>query len=138
MPKPCILIVDDEREVLAVFSRALELDGCDTQIATSAHVAMALIEARPPDAILLDLNMPYVNGLGFLYRLREGHPHLPVAIITGLSTLDAPTRGEIRALNAELRFKPLPIAELQALARELLASNTGRQGDHRGGAAPAR
>jgi DNA-binding NtrC family response regulator len=137
MPKPCILIVDDEREMLAVFARALELDGCETQIATSAHVAMALIEATPPDAILLDLNMPYVNGLGFLYRLRESHPHLPVAIITGLSTMDAPMRGEIRALHAELRFKPLPIAEIQALARELLAQAHRTPGDHSGGAAPA-
>jgi DNA-binding NtrC family response regulator len=121
MSKPCILIVDDEHAVLQLFSRALELDGYDTQIATSAQAAIELIEAAPPHAIVLDLKMPFVNGLGLLYRLREVHPEMPVAIVTGVSNLDETTQREIRALNAELRFKPLPVAEIQALAHKLLA-----------------
>jgi DNA-binding NtrC family response regulator len=72
----------------------------DTQIATSATAAMALVEEAPPDAIMLDLKMPYINGIGFLYRLRDAYPHLPVTIITGVSNLDEATRREIRTLNA--------------------------------------
>lgn len=120
-PKPRVLIVDDQPEVLRVYSRALELDGCDTQTASNAQHAMDLINASPPDAILLDLKMPYVNGLGFLYRLRAEHPHIPVAIVTGLPNLDAQTMQEIQDLGAELAFKPMTIDEIQSVARRLLA-----------------
>jgi DNA-binding NtrC family response regulator len=82
---------------------------------------MGLVDAAPPDAILLDLKMPFINGLGFLYRLRETHPNIPVAIITGVSNLDDATLREIRTLDADLRFKPLPIAAIQTVARDLLA-----------------
>jgi DNA-binding NtrC family response regulator len=121
MPKPSILIVDDEHDLLRLFARALELNGYDIQLADSAQAAMAVIAAHTPDAILLDLKMPYVNGVGLLYRLRETHPEIPVAVVTGLSDLDETTRREIRDLDAELRFKPLPIVELAALVRNLLA-----------------
>ena len=116
-----MLIVDDQPEVLRVYSRALEVDGCETQTADSAQAAMALIGTAPPDAILLDLKMPYVNGLGFLYRLRESHPHIPVAIVTGMPNLDLTTCEEIRDLDADVAFKPMSISEIQAVARRLLA-----------------
>jgi len=53
--------------------------------------------------------MPFVNGLGFLYRLRANaaHAHVPVAIITGDSCIDDPVLEEMHDLGAELVFKPL-------------------------------
>ena len=125
-PKPRVLIVDDQPEVLRVYARALEIDGCDTQTAASAQAALDLINATPPDAILLDLRMPYVNGLGFLYRLREAHPGIPVAIVTGAPSVDVQTTQEIQELGAELAFKPMTIAELQSVARRLLGRSASR------------
>ncbi len=119
--RPSILIVDDQPEILGVYSKALEMAGYVTQISATAQAAMELIEAAPPAAILLDLKMPYVNGLGFLYRLRETHPHLPVAIITGVQAHTDATLQEIRTLGADLRFKPLSVSELHAVVRDLLA-----------------
>jgi DNA-binding NtrC family response regulator len=116
-----VLIVDDQPEVLRVYARALEIDGMDAQTADSAQAAMDLIDAAPPDAILIDLKMPYVNGLGFLYRVRESHPAIPVAIVTGLPSVDAQTTQEIHDLEADLAFKPLTVAEVQSVARRLLA-----------------
>jgi len=116
-----VLIVDDQPEVLRVYARALEIDGCDTQTALSAQAAMDLINEGAPDAILIDLKMPFVNGIGFLYRLRATHPHLPVAIVTGLPALDAQTTQEIEELRADVAFKPMTIAEVQSVARRLLA-----------------
>ena len=121
MSKPLILIVDDEPHMLNVMSRALELILFNTQTARNAETALELVRAAPPDAIMIDLKMPFINGLGFLHRLRETHPDLPAAIVTGTPELDDATLTEIRSLGADLRFKPITIAEIQALARHLVA-----------------
>jgi DNA-binding response OmpR family regulator len=66
--------------------------------------------------------MPLVDGLGFLRRLREYERHrsTPVAIVTGDYFLDDDVSAELRALGAELRFKPLWLDDLLGLARNLL------------------
>lgn len=116
-----ILIVDDEPAVRTVYARALELDGHTTHEAASAEEGLELVRSTPPDAILLDLKMPFISGIGFLYRLREAEPTMPVAMITGMTDLDEATHEEIRVLGAELRHKPLPMAELQVIVRQLLS-----------------
>jgi DNA-binding response OmpR family regulator len=126
MTKPArILIVDDDETVLQTFAKALSLEGYDVRIAASPLVGLQAIEETAPDAILLDLRMPFVNGVGFLYRLRalSGHRHTPVAIITGDSCIDDPAMVEIEGLEAEVRFKPMWIDEVVILTRELLAKS---------------
>ena len=120
MASPSILIIDDREEVRDAFSRALALDGYETRTAESAESAMQLVEATEPDAILLDFMMPVVNGLGFLRRLRETHRRTPVAVITGKSDVDDATVREIHSLDAEIRFKPISVAQIQAVVRHLL------------------
>jgi len=118
---PRVLIVDDRPKVLALCARALEGAGYEAPTAPTAQVAMDLVEATPPDAILIDLQVPYVHGLGMLYRLRKAHAHIPVAIITGISNLDEAAVAEIRALGADVRLKPMSSDDIQTVARELLA-----------------
>jgi DNA-binding response OmpR family regulator len=117
---PTILIVDDQPEVLQIYSRALHVAGYRVQIADSAEVALQLVEAEPPDAVLLDLKMPYINGMGLLYRLRKGHPRMPIAMMTGMSTLDTDSLQELAMLDTGVHFKPLTIAEIQKVADDLL------------------
>ena len=124
MTKPArILIVDDDETVLQTFAKALSLEGFDVRVAADPLVALREAEDTPPDAILLDLRMPFVNGLGFLYRLRAqaAHRHTPVAIITGDSCIDDPAMNELQRLDAEIRFKPMWIDEVVTLTRSLLA-----------------
>ena len=118
-----ILIVDDDETVLQTFAKALSLEGYDVRTAASPLVGLQEVEDTPPDAILLDLRMPFVNGVGFLYRLRahEAHRHTPVAIITGDSCIDDPALIELHGLDAEVRFKPIWIDEVVTLTRTLLA-----------------
>lgn len=117
-----ILIVDDDATVLQTFAKALSLEGYDVRTAASPLVGLQEIEETPPDAILLDLRMPFVNGVGFLYRLRaqSAHRHTPVAIITGDSCIDDPAMTELQGLEAEVRFKPMWIDEVVTLTRALL------------------
>jgi DNA-binding response OmpR family regulator len=118
-----ILIVDDDETVLQTFAKALSLEGYDVRTAATPLLGLREVEDTPPDAILLDLRMPFVNGVGFLYRLRaqSAHRHTPVAIITGDSCIDDPAMSELQGLEAEVRFKPMWIDEVVTLTRSLLA-----------------
>jgi two-component system response regulator MprA len=128
MARPRILIIDDQEEVRDAFSRALVLDGYETRTAENADSAMQAVEAMEPDAILLDLMMPRVNGLRFLYRLRETHRHTPVAVITGKSDVDDYTVREIHNLDADIRFKPISIAQIHQVVRRLLTKRRRSEG----------
>ena len=118
-----ILIVDDDETVLRTFAKALSLEGYDVRTAASPLVGLEEAEQSAPDAILLDLRMPFVNGFGFLYRLRAlgAHRHTPVAIITGDSCIDDPALNELHDLNAEVLFKPIWLEEVLSVTRDLLA-----------------
>jgi DNA-binding response OmpR family regulator len=118
-----ILIVDDDETVLQTFAKALTLEGYDVRIAASPLTGLQQVEDTPPDAILLDLRMPFVNGIGFLYRLRAqaAHRHTPVAIITGDSCIDDPMLEEVHELDAEVLFKPIWIEDVVKLTRSMLA-----------------
>jgi len=118
-----ILIVDDDETVLQTFAKALSLEGYDVRTAASPLVGLEEAEQSVPDAILLDLRMPFVNGFGFLYRLRAlgAHRHTPVAIITGDSCIDDPSLDELHDLDAEVLFKPIWLEEVLSVTRNLLA-----------------
>jgi DNA-binding response OmpR family regulator len=119
-----ILIVDDDEGVTQTFARMLRLEGYQVRTAVSAETGLREAEHSHPDAIILDLRMPLVDGLGFLRRLRA-HDHqrtTPVAIVTGDYFLDETVASELQQLGAELRFKPLWLEDLVGLARNLLQS----------------
>jgi DNA-binding response OmpR family regulator len=119
-----ILIVDDDEGVTQTFARMLRLEGYQVRTAVDAEHGLLEAEQSRPDAIILDLRMPLVDGLGFLRRLREKDEHrsVPVAIVTGDYFLDDAVSTELRELGAELRFKPLWLEDLVGLARNLLQS----------------
>src|SRR4029079_19804300 len=117
-----ILIVDDDEGVTQTFARMLRLEGYTVRTAVSAEKGLLEAEHHQPDAIILDLRMPLVDGLGFLRRLRarDEHRATPVAIVTGDYFLDDSVSNELRELGAELRFKPLWLEDLVGLAPNLL------------------
>ena len=119
---PRVLIVDDDGATADSFSRTLRLEGYEVWAGLSAEEGLTLAQTPQPHAVVLDLRMPLTSGLQFLRAIRaiEGLATTPVAIVTGDYGLDDEVRDEIRALGAELRFKPIWIEELVTLARELL------------------
>ena len=119
-----ILIVDDDEGVTQTFARMLRLEGYQVRTAMSAENGLLEAEQSHPDAIILDLRMPLVDGLGFLRRLRahDDQRSVPVAIVTGDYFLDDTVSNELRELGAELRFKPLWLEDLVGLTRNLLRS----------------
>src|SRR5580765_6263083 len=80
-----ILIVDDDEGVTQTFARMLKLEGYQVRTAFNAETGLQVANEALPNAIILDLRMPLVDGLGFLRRLRsvDEHRSVPVAIVTG-------------------------------------------------------
>jgi DNA-binding response OmpR family regulator len=117
------LIVDDDQGVTQTVGGILQLEGHDVRTANNAAEALLVVSAFQPEAIIVDLRMPLVNGLGFLYRLRL-QPQcvaVPVAVITGDCAVPEESLREIRELGAELHYKPMWGDEVVALASDLLA-----------------
>ena len=117
-----ILIVDDDEGVTQTFARMLKLEGFQVRTAINAETGLKVANESQPNAIILDLRMPLVDGLGFLRRLRsqDDQRSTPVAIVTGDYFLEDSVANELRELGAELRFKPLWLEDLVGLARNLL------------------
>lgn len=117
-----ILIVDDDRSVADTFARMLQLEGFTVATALDPTVGLELADSIRPQAIILDMRMPLVNGIQFLRQVRS-RPHLadvPVAIVTGDYFLSETLQEELRTLGATLRYKPLWLEDLVALARTLI------------------
>jgi DNA-binding response OmpR family regulator len=110
---PTILIVDDHVALAQGFALALERSGYRALVANSAEFALHEAQTYHPAAIVLDFQMPMINGVGFLYRLRADanlRP-TPVLVVTGQSLADE-VLSELRELGADVRVKPIGVAEL--------------------------
>jgi CheY-like chemotaxis protein len=123
-----ILIVDDDPDVTRTFARMLALDGYEVHTAHDAESGQRAIDASHPDAILLDLRMPLVGGLGFLRQLRTRSDcrKTPVAVITGDYQVDAAVSCALRELGADVYLKPVWLEDLLDITRRLLSTPAPR------------
>jgi two-component system response regulator PrrA len=117
-----ILLVDDDEGVIQTAARMLRLEGYTVRTAMNGELGLDEANLCRPDAIILDLRMPLVDGVGLLRRLRQHDHHrgTPVAIVTGDYFLDDALAEEIVELGAQLKFKPLWLEDLVGLAHNLL------------------
>jgi CheY-like chemotaxis protein len=122
VPTRRVLVVDDDEALRSVYSRVLTKEGYAVHMAASAEDALAYVNQERPDAILLDLRMPLINGVGFLYRLRQdpANQNIAVALITGETTLDESTISDLRTLSAQVWHKPLSLDDIRRVTRALL------------------
>lgn len=84
-----VWIVDDDRSIRWVLEKALQKAGIKTQCFSSAEGIIERLDEVQPDAILTDIRMPGLDGLGLLKRLQERCPELPVIIMTAHSDLES-------------------------------------------------
>src|SRR4030095_6753856 len=88
MPKPRILIVDDDQGTLASLSRAFALEGYTALTAPSGTRELERLEEEDVDAILSDVVMPEMDGLDFLARARVKAPDVPVILMSGQASVE--------------------------------------------------
>ena len=118
-----VMIIDDEPSVREFFALALESAGFATVRAPSSEVALHLLdEGLRPDAVLLDVNMPGLGGLGFLLQLRATprYARLPVAIITAQPKLPHAVQSVADYMRVPVHHKPLDMEAVLSLTNRLV------------------
>ena len=126
-----ILIVDDEAHILQVLSLKLRNCGYDIATAIDGEDALYQVKSDPPDLIISDVQMPYLNGLEFAKALSSDSStsHIPVVILTARGhTLEA-SDTDIPNIRKVLSkpFSPRGIAELVAtLLKDVSTRDAGK------------
>src|SRR3954470_11980022 len=114
-----ILVVDDEPAVRDAVDRALRLEGYETELASDGAEALDVLADRAPDALVLDVLMPYVDGLEVCRRLRAAGDRTPVLILTARDAVADRVRG-LDAGADDYLVKLFALEELLARVRALL------------------
>ena len=115
-----ILVVDDERAVRESLRRALELEGYEIELADDGLGALAALEAGDePDAMILDVLMPGLDGLEVARRVRREGSRVPILMLTARVEVDDRVAG-LDAGADDYVTKPFALDELLARVRALL------------------
>ncbi len=121
VPRARILVVDDQEDNVEVLRARLEARGYETITARDGEQALQIVEASPPDLILLDVMMPKLDGNEVARRIK-GNPALPFIPIIMQTALDS-TESKVEGLGAgadDYITKPINFAELEARVRSML------------------
>ena len=117
-----VLLVDEEEEFVTALGERLELRGFQVLTANDGAEALRLVQADPPEVVVLDVRMPGVGGLEVLKQMRSDHPKIPVILLTGLGS----TREGIEGMQLgafDYLMKPIQIEKLIENMREATRSN---------------
>ncbi|MDQ1361155.1 MAG: two-component system, OmpR family, response regulator MprA [Acidimicrobiaceae bacterium] len=114
-----ILVVDDDPSVSAALNRALRLEGYEVAVAGDGPVALEEIAVRPPDAVVLDIQLPTLDGLEVCRRIRAAGDDTPVLMLTARDAINDRVQG-LDAGADDYLVKPFALAELLARLRALL------------------
>lgn len=123
--QPKILITDDERNIRLMLRTALEAEGYAIEEAANGEEALGAIERTTPDLVLLDLNMPVLDGMSVLERLHAGATgpavrRPKVVVLTAYGSISAAVKAT-RLGAADFVEKPVTPDELREIVKGVLA-----------------
>jgi DNA-binding response OmpR family regulator len=138
MSKHRVLIVEDEQDIAGLIKHTLERGGeAEAEIVGSGDAALKAVTDRPPDLIILDLNLPVVSGVEVcrILRSRPDVPRVPIIMLTARTSEDDRVSGLDQGAD-DYVTKPFSIRELSARVRAVLrrgaAADERRAAQYRG------
>jgi DNA-binding response OmpR family regulator len=123
-----ILVVEDDEPLRALLARGLAEDGHVVDALADGREIDAYLAATPYDALVLDLNLPYEDGLSILRRLRARSEATPVLLLTARDAADDVAAGLNAGADDYLR-KPFAFVELEARLRSIARRSPSWSGD---------
>jgi two-component system, OmpR family, response regulator MprA len=118
-PKPRVLVVDDDRSVRDSLRRSLEFNGYAVSLASDGAEALASIAGHAPDALVIDVMMPRLDGIETTKALRTAGNDLPILVLTARDSVGDRVEG-LDAGADDYLTKPFALEELLARLRALL------------------
>ncbi|HLM08343.1 MAG TPA: response regulator transcription factor [Thermoleophilaceae bacterium] len=122
-----LLLVEDDRSLRDALRRALGLAGYEVLSAAGGQEALTQVAVARPDAVVLDIGLPDIDGLEVCRRLRAAGNRLPVLMLTARDAVDDRIDG-LDAGADDYVVKPFDVGELKARLRALLRRSLG-EGD---------
>ncbi|MGW4477112.1 response regulator transcription factor [Rhodococcus triatomae] len=114
-----VLVVDDDEDVLSSLHRGLRLSGFTILTATNGAEALSVVAERAPDAVVLDMNMPILDGASVVTALRAMGNEVPICVLSARSSVDDRVAG-LEAGADDYLVKPFVLAELVARINAML------------------
>jgi two-component system, OmpR family, response regulator MprA len=114
-----ILVVDDDRSVRESLRRSLAFNGYQVELASDGQAALDAVMAQRPDAMVLDVMMPRLDGLEVCRRMRAAGDELPILVLTARDAVSDRVAG-LDAGADDYLPKPFALEELLARLRALL------------------
>ncbi len=127
-PNPYIAIVDDDGAIRTALGRALRMENYDVELFEDGSSALRQIQLRAPDAIVLDLQLPDIDGLEICRRIRRAGDPTPILMLTERDAVNDRVEGLDVGADDYL-VKPFDLAELLARLRALLRRRNVGEGD---------
>ena len=123
-----VAIVDDDAAIRSALGRALRIENYDVELFEDGSSALRAIQLRAPDAIVLDLQLPDIDGLEVCRRIRRAGDATPILMLTARDAVNDRVEGLDVGADDYL-VKPFDLAELLARLRALLRRRQVSDGD---------
>jgi len=114
-----VAVVDDDPAILSALGRALKMENYDVDLHGDGTSALRAFQTAAPDAIILDLQLPDLDGLEICQRIRRAGDHTPILMLTARDAINDRVEG-LDAGADDYLVKPFDLAELLARLRALL------------------
>ncbi len=128
VPNPYVAIVDDDAAIRTALGRALRMEDYDVELFEDGSSALRAVQLRAPDVIVLDLQLPDIDGLEVCRRIRRGGDATPILMLTARDAVNDRVAGLDVGADDYL-VKPFDLAELLARLRALLRRHSLAEGD---------
>lgn len=120
-----ILIVEDEQKIADTLKLGLSENGYSVEVAYDGDIGWKVFQSQSFDVVVLDINLPGMNGYELCKAIRNRNPHVPVIMLTALSSLNDKIDGYDAGADDYI-IKPFEFRELLMKIRVLLKRSTGR------------
>ena len=130
MPIPTILIVEDHVKMADSISKGLEDSGYKAEVAYDGFIGKRLSETRNYDLIILDVNLPLMNGYELCADIRARNPEVPVIMLTAMGSTEDKLMGFDRGADDYI-VKPFEFRELLARVKALLKRSVSEKNDQK-------
>jgi two-component system, chemotaxis family, chemotaxis protein CheY len=121
---PFVLVAEDSQLMQLYYRQVLQaMPGCQFAVVRNGQEALTFISKKgTPDLVVLDINMPVMDGLEFLEKFRADHPHNPPVVVVSTEGREDDVKRALDLGAAAYLTKPFKAEDLQQVVRKLVPS----------------